>query len=158
MKAKTNRAKIIAYFRANPNAAPKYVAAKFNVAIPNVYPMRKQAMHELQEQIAEEQSGPQVAPVVEDTKETTNVNKLLAGREVRYGAFEDHAEISQSLKAVMYAQTGWARLSKDQRESLEMVQHKIARILNGDPEYLDNWVDICGYSQLVVNRLEKENK
>jgi hypothetical protein len=158
MKAQTKKAKIIAYFQANPNAVPKNVAAKFNVAIPTVYPLRKQAMHVLQEQIAEEQISPQVAPLVEDNKATINVNKMLAGREARYGAFEDHAEISQSLKAVMYAQTGWARLSKDQRESLEMVQHKIARILNGDPSYLDNWVDICGYSQLVVNRLEKENK
>lgn len=158
MKAKTNKDKIVAYFRANPNAAPKYVAAKFNVAIPNVYPMRKQAMHELQERIAEEQLGPQAVPMVEDNKATINVNEMLTGREVRYGAFEDHAEISQSLKAAMYAQNGWARLSKAQRESLEMIQHKVARILNGDPSYLDNWVDICGYSQLVVNRLEKENK
>lgn len=158
MKAKTNKDKIVAYFRANPNAAPKYVAAKFNVAIPNVYPMRKQAMRELQERIAEEQLGPQVVPMVEDNKATINVNEMLTGREARYGAFENHAEISQALKAVMYAQTGWARLSKDQRESLEMVQHKVARILNGDPSYLDNWVDICGYSQLVVNRLEKETK
>lgn len=158
MKAKTKKAKIIAYFQANPTAIPKNVAAKFNVAIPTVYPLRKQAMHVLQEQIAEEQLGPQVVPTVEDNKATTNVNEMLAGRETRYGAFEDHAEISQSLKAVMYAQTGWARLSKAQRESLEMVQHKVARILNGDPSYLDNWVDICGYSQLVVNRLEKETK
>ena len=37
-----------------------------------------------------------------------------------------------------------------------MVQHKIARILNGDPNYIDNWIDLVGYSQLVVNRLEKE--
>ena len=37
-----------------------------------------------------------------------------------------------------------------------MVQHKIARILNGDPNYIDNWIDLVVYSQLVVNRLEKE--
>lgn len=158
MKAKTKKAKIIAYFQANPNAVPKNVAAKFNVAIPTVYPLRKQAMHVLQEQIAEEQLGPQVAPVVEVNKETINVNELLTGREARYGTFEEHAKLSQELMSVMHERSGWNRLAADQREALEMVQHKVARILNGDPEYLDNWVDICGYSQLVVNRLEKENK
>ena len=44
----------------------------------------------------------------------------------------------------------------DQREALEMIQHKVARILNGDPTYTDNWIDIAGYATLVANRLEKE--
>ena len=89
--------------------------------------------------------------------ETTNVNEMLAGREARYGSFEGHAKIAQGLKAVMQERSGWDALAPDQKEALEMIQHKIARILNGDPNYADNWVDICGYSQLVVNRLQKED-
>ena len=88
---------------------------------------------------------------------TTNVNDMLAGRESRYGSFQGHAKIAQDLKAVMHDRLGWDNLAPDQKEALEMVQHKIARILNGDPNYIDNWVDIAGYSQLVVNRLEKED-
>ncbi len=42
------------------------------------------------------------------------------------------------------------------KESLEMNMHKVARILNGDPTYLDNWHDIIGYTRLVEKRLEKE--
>ena len=38
-----------------------------------------------------------------------------------------------------------------------MMQHKIGRILNGDPAYLDSWVDIVGYTQLVVNELESQH-
>lgn len=87
---------------------------------------------------------------------TTNVNDMLAGRESRYGSFQGHAKIAQDLKAVMHDRLGWDSLAPDQKEALEMMQHKIARILNGDPNYIDNWVDIAGYSQLVVNRLEKE--
>jgi hypothetical protein len=34
-----------------------------------------------------------------------------------------------------------------------MIQHKIARILNGDPNYHDSWHDIGGYSKLVADRL-----
>lgn len=39
----------------------------------------------------------------------------------------------------------------------EMVQHKVARILNGDPRYDDNWVDIAGYSTLVAQRLKQQS-
>ena len=83
---------------------------------------------------------------------------MLAGRHEIYGAFENHAKTSQALKAVMHERSGWDRLSPDQREALEMIQHKIARILNGDPNYADNWIDwidIAGYATLVANRLEK---
>lgn len=86
---------------------------------------------------------------------TTNVNEMLAGRQSTYGAFENHAKISQALKDVMFERSGWDRLKPDQREALEMIQHKVARILNGDPNYADNWIDIAGYATLVANRLEK---
>ena len=45
MKKQTKRAKMIAYFKANPNAKPKDVAAKFGVAMPTIYQMRKQALN-----------------------------------------------------------------------------------------------------------------
>jgi hypothetical protein len=35
-----------------------------------------------------------------------------------------------------------------------MIMHKVARILNGDPNYADNWIDIAGYATLVADRLE----
>lgn len=43
-----------------------------------------------------------------------------------------------------------------ERESLEMVQHKIARILNGNPDYTDSWHDVGGYVALVEERLVKD--
>ena len=88
---------------------------------------------------------------------TININDMLAGREARYGTFEGHARISQDLKAVMHERSGWDRLKPDQREALEMIQHKVARILNGDPNYTDNWIDIAGYATLVADLLEKED-
>jgi hypothetical protein len=45
-------------------------------------------------------------------------------------------------------------LSNEACESLDMIANKIARIVNGDPNYLDSWVDIVGYTTLVVNKLE----
>ena len=45
-------------------------------------------------------------------------------------------------------------LDNDQLEALDMIVHKIARIVNGDPNYSDSWVDIAGYAKLVSDRLE----
>jgi len=93
-------------------------------------------------------------PAAEPDKTNTNIDDLLAERETRYGAYNDHAIISQSLKHAMVNSDGWKKLSSCQKETLEMIAHKIARVLNGDPNYADNWVDIAGYAQLVVNELE----
>lgn len=86
----------------------------------------------------------------------TDIDKTLAERGKRYGEFKDHAEISQSLKTHIYIHSGWLRLKNDQKEALDMICHKIARILNGDQNYADSWVDIAGYAKLVADRLNSE--
>lgn len=83
----------------------------------------------------------------------SNIAATLAERGTRYGAFSGHAKITQALKRAMVATPKWAQLSDSQKESLEMVAHKIGRILNGDPNYVDSWTDICGYSKLVEDDL-----
>jgi hypothetical protein len=83
------------------------------------------------------------------------VETTLAERGRRYGAFTGHAHVTQNLKNVIYA----ARLSRglaltdSQQEALDMIAHKIGRILNGDPNYADSWHDIAGYAQLVADEL-----
>lgn len=84
---------------------------------------------------------------------TQDTNAILEERGSRYGPFAGHAAITQELKDTMAGTEGWSRLSHAQRESLEMIAHKIGRILNGDPNYDDSWVDIAGYAQLIVNEL-----
>ena len=86
----------------------------------------------------------------------TDLTATLAERGERYGKFEDHAVIAQGLKDQMWATEGRSRLAPDQRQALEVIQDKIARILNGDPDYTDNWHDIAGYSRLVEDRLNAE--
>lgn len=85
-----------------------------------------------------------------------NINDTLQERGKRYGEFSDHAFISQNLKGYMTSNAGWNRLDADQAEALEMIAHKIARILNGDPNYDDSWHDIAGYATLVADRLRKD--
>jgi hypothetical protein len=86
----------------------------------------------------------------------TSVGTILAERGSRYGNFIDHARITQDLKGVMgeFLLDQGKRLDDDQIEALEMIFHKIGRILNGDPNYADSWIDIAGYAKLVADRLE----
>lgn len=90
--------------------------------------------------------------------ESTNVAGILAQRGKRYGVFTGQAEISQHLKLTIsrYLDKRDQHLDDDQREALEMICHKIARIINGDPHYADSWIDIAGYAKLVADRLEPE--
>lgn len=81
------------------------------------------------------------------------LDDILKDRGEQYGEFDKLAEISQDLKEVIGCTAGWEHLAVDQREALEMVAHKIARILNGDPERADTWIDIAGYAKLVADRL-----
>lgn len=83
---------------------------------------------------------------------------LIAERGSRYGKFKDGADIMQSLKDTMRDVDGWNNLTASQKEALDMIQHKIGRILNGDPTYDDSWKDIAGYATLIVNELSGEIK
>jgi hypothetical protein len=86
----------------------------------------------------------------------TDINETLAQRQQTHGSFESHALISQELKHTIQLQAGWNMLSSSQREALDMIAHKIARILNGNPDVHDHWHDIAGYATLVASSLEIE--
>ena len=87
-----------------------------------------------------------------------DISDTLKERGARYGRFRDHAVIAQALKDVMWKTEGWGRLSPDQKQSMEMFADKQARILNGDPNYDDNWRDIAGYAKLILDRLTEEEE
>ena len=88
-----------------------------------------------------------------ETSSDFTIQHTLLERGNRYGPFKGHAWITQKLKDDMREHKGWILLNGSQKEALEMIAHKIGRILNGDPNYDDSWVDIAGYAQLVVNQL-----
>jgi hypothetical protein len=87
-----------------------------------------------------------------------DIQATLDERGTRYGEFMGHAEITCELKGIIaqYAITREKKLEPDQIEALDMICHKIGRILNGDPDYADSWHDIAGYAQLVANRLNND--
>ncbi len=87
-----------------------------------------------------------------------SVQETLNERGSRYGDFADNASISQSLQEVMKASPSYHKMSQLHKEGLTAIMQKIARILNGDPNYADNWHDIQGYARLVEERLPKQEE
>ena len=84
------------------------------------------------------------------------IDEVLSERGARYGTFAGQAEISQHIKRVVrgYLDKRGKSLADDQMEAVEMVIHKLARAINGDADFIDHWVDMAGYAQLVADRLQ----
>ncbi len=84
-----------------------------------------------------------------------NLENVLADRGQQYGDFGPQAMLSQALKGMVYqhAQFMGVQLNPVQREGIEMIMHKIARIANGNPDNPDSWLDISGYARIVHDRL-----
>lgn len=86
----------------------------------------------------------------------TDVNETLKARQGRYGKYSDQSRISYGFLQVMEDTPNWDVLNPSQKYSLHMIGHKMARILNGDPDYDDNWRDIAGYAELILKQLNGE--
>lgn len=86
---------------------------------------------------------------------TAEITDVLTERGNRYGSFIGHAMVTQDLKLSIenHLRQRNKTLGYDQKEALDMICHKIGRIVNGDPDYRDSWIDIAGYAQLVADRL-----
>lgn len=140
--------KAIQYFKDHPEAEPKKVSAKFKMALPYIYKVRKRAQ-------AESWQPPEPLPMPSFPDET-DVDEVLDQRAVDYGAFKDGAELMQGIKRLMaaHAQKHGKTFADDQWEALEMIVHKIGRVVNGNPDKVDHWTDIAGYAKLVADRLE----
>lgn len=90
--------------------------------------------------------------------EPKSLAEVLKERRSQHGDFTDHARVSQSLKSIMWAERSWGALSPTQQEGLEMIQHKIARILAGNADHDDHWRDIAGYATITADRLNKKEE
>ena len=90
------------------------------------------------------------------TVQAPSVNTLLQERALQYGTFVSLAKTAQEFKSVLYRELGSRnkRLADDQAEALDMIIHKIARVINGDANHVDSWADIAGYATLVAERLQ----
>ena len=83
---------------------------------------------------------------------TQNLDQILAERKTQHGDFSDNARIAQCLKN--YVRNSMkSELNFVQQEAMDMILHKISRIMAGDPNHKDHWADIAGYALLVADRI-----
>ena len=82
---------------------------------------------------------------------------LVTERGKTHGSFEDHARCTQRLKFGVQAEIqarllrGQSGLSNQHAEAIDMILHKIGRIIAGDPTFQDHWDDIAGYA-VIANK------
>ena len=86
----------------------------------------------------------------------TNVDAILNERASTYGSFKGVAEVAQEFKALIHTALTDSHkvLDADQVEALDMIASKVARIINGNSDHVDSWIDIAGYATLVADRLQ----
>lgn len=167
----SNAAKVRKYLEQHPDASGKEVAEKFGIKVNYVYVIRSQMKNgtagkkAVKARRGRKKRQLPVFPAVDTatavtpnkvTPATTDVDAMLKERGERYGTFTGHARVTQHLKWIIYDAVNDNKLylDPDQYEAIDMICHKIGRIVNGDPNYADSWFDIAGYAKLVADRLE----
>ena len=152
----TLQEKIKAYLTKHPKMRVKDVAEHFNVHTSYIYSLRRKAK---EADLAKQGWQPlAMVPMPEITMQPdeTDVDTVLDERAKDYGKFIEGAEIMQMLKRLVhnYIEDRGTPLAFDQREAIDMIIHKLGRIINGNPDKVDHWVDIAGYATLVADRLQ----
>ena len=155
-KQSSKSVKFMEYIMNHPNAKVGTVAKKFGITPSLGYQLRKKALDNQIGVFAPPEMVPMPEPRLPDWAFGDNVDKTLDTRAQSYGKFKDGAALMQSIKRSMaeHAAKYGKTFADDQWEALEMIVHKIGRIVNGNPDVVDHWVDIAGYATLVADRLE----
>ena len=82
----------------------------------------------------------------------TEIREVLEQRGSVHGPFRDQATMAQNLKFVA-RMANWNALEPWKREAIDMVLHKLSRALIGASNFEDHWIDIIGYTQLVLDEI-----
>jgi len=83
--------------------------------------------------------------------------EIVKERNKIYGDFSNIAEVSQKIKDMYYMYNA-QELDPVINESIDMVIHKLARVICNGSRYIDNIRDIQGYCQLIINYLENQSE
>lgn len=154
--------KIRELFRKDPEANVKATAKRFKQPVSRIYLLRKQVREEQGPltEVLSLKSG-RVAIVKKPVEVAPEVSPeaivdVLNDRAKDYGKFRDGAALMQGMKRLLsdHARAHNKTFTDDQWEALEMIVHKIGRIVNGNPDKVDHWTDIAGYAKLVADRLQ----
>lgn len=115
------------------------------------------AEQEARMQATRDENEHMVSPAYERERERmktqqADIRATLDERARTHGDYNRHAAVTQMLKQIMRAAPKWGELKYHEQETLDMVAHKISRILTGDPHFHDHWHDAAGYFTLSADR------
>lgn len=79
-----------------------------------------------------------------------NSMQLLQERAKTHGDYNQTAKTAQMIKRLFQHAPAQMDFSERQKESLDMIAVKLARIMCGDPHEPDHWRDIAGYALLAI--------
>lgn len=82
-----------------------------------------------------------------------DAKEAVEARTSTHGDYSLSSNYIQLRKQMMRHTPEWDALTGDQKQTLDMIAVKEARILFGDPHERDHWVDIEGYAKLVTDRM-----
>lgn len=78
-----------------------------------------------------------------------DVRATLVSHRGSHGDFAECARVSQEILRVLRTGSRWGDLTDPQVEAIQMIAHKLHRIVCGDPSVVDHWHDIAGYAVLA---------
>lgn len=82
----------------------------------------------------------------------TQINEILKVRKSVHGDFTENAGVHQELLNALMCSSGYLNLDPVKVTAIQCICGKLARIVCGDPEHTDHWIDIAGYAQLAADR------
>jgi hypothetical protein len=157
----TKREKILKVARDNPRLSRNDIALRVKCDPSYVYmvlgpkekiggaPMYGVPQSELESNPIYRATQSKPEPVPEDN----TIKQVLAERGKDYGDYASKAQFIQNVKLLMRMSPSWFDMDADMRESMEMIAHKMGRVVYGNPAHKDNFLDIAGYAKLVADRL-----
>ncbi len=83
------------------------------------------------------------------------IDDLLRARGQQHGSFDAVAITAQRIKMTLREGPSWNAMTWKQREALELIATKQARIVCGNPDEPDHWRDIGGYARLAERELQE---
>jgi hypothetical protein len=85
-----------------------------------------------------------------------NLDDTLRENQIVNGPFEDMAQLAQALKFAMRRGRNWEPLDASNKEALEQIASRLARILSGDPNAAMHWDHIAATARLRGKALEQK--
>lgn len=86
------------------------------------------------------------------------LESILNNRAGSYGSYNEVAKIQTQIIDLLRSAKGYNKLKSSTILAIEMIIHKIIRLVNSGKEKEDTLMDIAGYALLALAEIKENNK